>query len=419
MCVDRREFLRLSAGVAGITGLGNDEGMFAAEPAPLARQAARPKVIPISDNERLARIEKAQRLMVENKIDAIFLESGSSLFYYTGVRWGNSERMFAAVIPARGEIAWITPKFEEARARELIRFGKDIRAWEEDESPYKVVAGIFKDRGVRMGRIGMEERVRFFLFDGIRQEAKHLEYTSADPVTVGCRVIKSPAELALMQRANDITIEAFKNAAATLKEGMTQYEFGAQVRAAFSALGSSGSALIGFGQYTAFPHGSIQPQKLKEGDVVLMDGGCAVEGYQADITRTFVFGKPTQRQRDIWNLERKAQDAAFAAAKPGATCEAVDAAARKVITDAGFGPDYKVPGLPHRTGHGIGLDGHEWTNFVRGNKTKLQPGMCFSDEPMIAIYGEFGIRLEDCLYITEDGARFFTKQSTSIDQPFD
>ena len=424
MCVDRREFLRLSAGVAGSAAMGGDiEAASDMNVAPLAEpmhqlNSSDTRIVPISDDERHARIAKAQRLMVENKIDAIYLESGSSLFYYTSVRWGYSERMFAAVIPARGEIAWITPKFEEARARELIRFGKDIRAWEEDASPYKVVAGIFKDRGIRTGRIGMEERVRFFLFDGIRQEAKHLEYTSADPVTVGCRVIKSPAEIALMQRANEITLAAFKNASATLKEGMTQFEFGAQVSAAFRALGSSGSALIGFGQYTAFPHGSIQPQKLKEGDVVLMDGGCKVEGYESDITRTFVFGKPTQRQRDIWNLERKAQDAAFAAAKPGATCEAVDAAARKVITDAGFGPDYKVPGLPHRTGHGIGLDGHEWTNFVRGNKTKLQPGMCFSDEPMIAIYGEFGIRLEDCLYLTEDGARFFTKQSSSIDQPF-
>ncbi len=425
MCVDRREFLRLSAGVAGIAGLSSRDVNAVTDlniaQSPDSIRQLRPlsgKVVPISDDERRARIQKAQRLMIENKIDAIFLESGSSLFYFTGVRWGNSERMFAAVIPARGEIAWITPKFEEARARELIRFGKDIRAWEEDESPSKVVAGIFKDRGIRAGRIGMEERVRFFLFDGIRQAAKHLEFVSADPITVGCRVIKSSTELALMQHANDITLVAFKAAAATLKEGMTQFEFGANVRAAFSALGSSGSALIGFGQYTAFPHGSIQPQKLNEGDVVLMDGGCAVEGYQSDITRTFVFGKPTERQRDIWNLERRAQDAAFAVAKPGATCEAVDAAARKVITDAGFGPDYKVPGLPHRTGHGIGLDGHEWTNFVRGNKTKLQPGMCFSDEPMITIYGEFGIRLEDCLYITETGAKMFTLQSISIDQPF-
>ncbi len=415
MCVDRRDFLRLAGGLTGAALL--DSGM-GADTMAQARTAVS-GVAPISDDERRARIEKAQRLMKEHRIDAIFLEGGSSLFYYTGVRWGNSERMFAAVIPAQGELAWITPKFEEARARELIRFGKDIRAWEEDESPYKVVTGIFKDRGIRTGRVGMEERVRFFLFDGIRQEAKHLEYVSADPITAGCRMFKSPAEIALMQRANDITIQAFKAAAATLKEGMTQYEFGAQVSSAFRALGASGSALIGFGEYTAFPHGSIQPQKLKEGDVVLMDGGTSVEGYASDITRTFVFGKPTQRQRDIWNLERKAQDAAFAAAKVGATCESVDAAARKVITDAGFGPDYKVPGLPHRTGHGIGLDGHEWTNFVRGNKTKLQPGMCFSDEPMIAIYGEFGIRLEDCLYITENGPKFFTKQSSSIEQPFD
>ncbi|MGH9799568.1 MAG: M24 family metallopeptidase, partial [Blastocatellia bacterium] len=413
MCVDRRNFLRLSA---GLTGVALFDSGFDATALAQTRTAG---VTPISDDERRARIEKAQRLMVENRIDAIFLESGSSLFYYTGVRWGNSERMFAAVIPAKGELAWVTPKFEEARARELIRFGKDIRAWEEDESPYKVVAGILKDRGVKTGRVGMEERVRFFLFDGIRQEAKHLEYVSADPVTAGCRIFKSPAEIALLQRANDITIQAFKAAAATLKVGVTQFEFGAQVSAAFRSLGASGSALIGFGEYTAFPHGSIQPQKLKEGDVVLMDGGTSVEGYASDITRTFVFGKPTERQRTIWNLERKAQDAAFAAAKVGATCESVDAAARKIITDAGFGPDYKVPGLPHRTGHGIGLDGHEWTNFVRGNKTKLQPGMCFSDEPMIAIYGEFGIRLEDCLYITENGPKFFSKQSSSIDQPFD
>ena len=419
MCVDRRDFLQLSAGMAGAAFLTGGEVEAVSVPQSIRElRPATARIVPISDEERRERIAKAQRLMVENKIDAIYLESGSSLFYYTGVRWGNSERMFAAVIPARGEIAWVTPKFEEARARELIRFGRDIRAWEDDESPYRVVAGIFKDRGIRTGRIGMEERVRFFLFDGIRQEAKLLEYTSADPVTVGCRVIKSPAELALMQHANDITLAAFKAAAATLKEGMTPNEFGANVRAAFNALGSSGGALIGFGEYTAFPHGSIQPQKLKEGDVVLMDGGCAVEGYQSDITRTFVFGKPSARQREIWNLERKAQDAALAAAKVGATCESVDAAARKVITDAGFGPDYKVPGLPHRTGHGIGLDGHEWTNFVRGNKTLLRPGMCFSDEPMIAIYGEFGIRLEDCLYLTEEGPRLFTPQSPSIDQPF-
>ena len=418
MCIDRRDFLKLTSGVAG-AALLSESGALSA-PVPELITQLKPMtagIAQITDDERKARIEKARRLMIENKIDAIYLEPGTSMSYYTGVRWGTSERMFALVIPARGEPAWICPKFEEERARELIKFGTDIRTWEEDESPFKLAAQIFKDRGIRSGRVGIEERVRFFLFDGIRRETANIEYTIADPVTAGCRMIKSPAELALMQRANDITIEAFKAATATLKEGMTQFEFGANVSAAFKALGSSGGALIGFGKYTAFPHGSVQPQKLKEGEIVLMDGGCSVEGYQSDITRTFIFGKPTQRQRDVWELERKAQDAALAAAKPGIACEIVDAAARKVITDAGFGPDYKVPGLPHRTGHGIGMDGHEWTNFVRGNKTLMKPGMCFSDEPMIAIYGEFGIRLEDCLYITESGAKMFTRQSEAIDKP--
>ncbi len=375
-------------------------------------------IVPISLDERRSRIEKARRLMRENKIDAIYLEPGSSMFYYTGMRWSTSERMFAAVIPVRGEIAWVCPKFEEERARELITIGNDIRTWEEDESPYQRVAGIFRDRGLRAGRIGMEERVRFFLFDGIRKAAPGLQFVSATSVTAGGRMFKSPAEIALMQRAHDITIVAYKATIDNARDGMTQDEFAGNCAAAFRALGVQGGIFCSFGKYTAFPHGSSTPQKLKEGDVVLMDGGCGVEGYQSDITRTFVFGKPAQRQRDIWNLERKAQDAGFAAAKVGAPCEAVDAAARKVITDAGFGPDYKVPGLPHRTGHGIGLDGHEWTNFVRGNNTPIQPGMCFSDEPTIVIYGEFGIRLEDCLYITNEGPRFFTAQSPSIEEPF-
>jgi len=375
-------------------------------------------IVPISDDERKGRIAKAQRLMAEQKIDAIYLEPGSSMFYFTGMRWGTSERMFAVVIPQRGELAWVCPKFEEERARELIKFGNDIRTWEEDESPYRRVAQIFRDRGIRSGRIGIEERVRFFLFDGIRQAAPRLEFVSATPITAGCRMFKSAAEIALMQKANDLTIVAYRATWATMRDGMPQDEFTNNCATAFRNLGVQGGVFCSFGKYTAFPHGSSTPQTLEEGDVVLMDGGCSVEGYQSDITRTFVFGKPTQRQRDIWDLERKSQDAGFAAAKIGAPCEAVDAAARKVITDAGFGPDYKVPGLPHRTGHGIGLDGHEWANFVRGNKTPIQPGMCFSDEPTIVIYGEFGIRLEDCLYITEKGAKFFTNQSPSIDKPF-
>src|SRR5215207_2096368 len=428
MCTDRRDFLRLSAGIAGATLLGSSlayphseslEPQQSTQPEPIRRlRRMTDNVVPITLDERLARIEKARRLMKEQRIDAIYVEPGSSMFYYTGMRWGTSERMFAVVIPARGELAWVCPKFEEERARELIKMGDDIRTWEEDESPYKRVAEIFRDRGLRSGRIGMEERVRFFLFDGIRKAAPGFQYVSADPITAGCRMYKSASELALMQRANDITIVAYKATHDNMREGMTQDEFSGNCSAAFRALGVGGGVFCSFGKFTAFPHGSSTPQRLKEGDVVLMDGGCSVDGYQSDITRTFIFGKATDRQRQIWDLERKAQDAGFAAAKVGAPCEAVDAAARKVITDAGFGPDYKVPGLPHRTGHGIGLDGHEWTNFVRGNKTPIQPGMCFSDEPTVVIYGEFGIRLEDCLYITPDGPKFFTKQIASIDEPF-
>jgi Xaa-Pro dipeptidase len=429
MCTDRRDFLRLSAGVAGATLLGSsfayaDDYGPALEPQqgnqPEAIRRLRPMtagVVPITMEERNARIEKARKLMRENRIDAIYIEPGTSMSYFTGMRWGTSERMFALVIPVRGEIGWVCPKFEEERARELIAMGTDIRTWEEDESPYRRVVEILRDRGIRAGTIGIEERVRFFLYDGIRLAAPALKFVSATPVTAGCRMFKSPAELKLMQLANDITIEAYKATRATMREGMTQGEFAGNCAAAFRALGSAGGVFVSFGKYTAFPHGSSTPQRLKEGDVVLMDGGCSVEGYESDITRTFVFGKPNDRQRQIWDLEKKAQDAAFAAAKVGAPCEAVDIAARKVIVDAGFGPGYNVPGLPHRTGHGIGMDGHEWTNFVKGNKTPIQPGMCFSDEPTIVIYGEFGIRLEDCLYITEAGPSFFTKQSASIEEP--
>jgi Xaa-Pro dipeptidase len=408
MRISRRRFFSVSA-AAAVTQM-------------LDGQSLRPMtdgIRPITDDERRTRIEKARALMGENKLGAILLEGGSSMFYFTGTRWGKSERTFAMVLPARGEPAWIVPGFEEARAREVIRFGTDIRTWEEDESPYRKITQILKDNGVAGGRVGLEENVRFFVSDGVGKEAPAIEWVSADPVTAGCRMIKSPAEIALMQRANDITIAAYRAACATLREGMTQFELRANIAAAYRALGVQGEAMVSFGKYTAFPHGSIQPQKLKEGELVLMDDGCSIDGYQSDITRTLVFGKPTARQREIWNLERKAQDAAFAAARPGATCESVDAAARKVITDFGFGPGYKVPGLPHRTGHGIGLDIHEWTYLVRGNKTRLKPGMCFSDEPMIAIYGEFGVRLEDCMYITGDGARMFTKQSASIDRPFE
>jgi Xaa-Pro dipeptidase len=424
--------MRRAAGIAGTAAIGGELTLTAPAdaqqqpaPAPTPRGAIdklhprSPAVPPISDEERLARIEKARRLMQENDIRAMFLEPGSSMFYYTGVRWGLSERPFGVVIPAQGDLAYITPGFEEERARELIKFSNDVRVWQEDESPYRLIAQILRDRGVATGRVGFEERVRFFVADGVRSEAPQLEFVSATPVTAGCRMFKSVAELALMQRANDITIAAYRVAFPTMHAGMTQGELSRTIAAAIQKLGGmSDGALVLFGVSSAFPHGTTKPATLKDGDIVLVDGGCTVEGYASDITRTTVFGKPTQRQRDIWDLEKRAQSAAFAAAQVGATCESVDAAARKVITDAGFGPDYRVPGLPHRTGHGIGLDGHEWTNFVRGNTTRIQPGMCFSDEPTIVIYGEFGVRLEDCLYIGENGPHFFTEQSPAIDRPF-
>lgn len=418
MSLHRRKFL-------GLAAIGS--GLLAAKPVekdiPTVIEQLKSMtagVEPISVDERKQRITGAQELMSRQKIDAIFMEGTASCFYFAGMRWGQSERPFGLVIPAKGPIAYICPKFEEDRARELINpiFGDEVRCWEEDDSPFRLIAGIVRDRGVKHKRIGMEERVRFFIADGVRKEVPGIEIVDATPVTAGMRMHKSKAEIALMQHASDVTIKAYKATFATIRDGMSQTEFSANLSSAYRKLGYSGGALVLVGQYSAIPHGSIKPQIIREGDVLLVDGGTSVEGYASDITRTIIVGKPNQRQTDIWNLEKRAQDAAFDAVKIGATCASVDAAARAVIEQAGFSKNYKLPGLPHRTGHGIGLEGHEWTNFVKGNNTLIAPGMCFSDEPTIAIPGEFGIRLEDCLYIAEDGPRFFSKQSLSIEQPF-
>ena len=425
MALNRRNFLKLSAGAAGAAlasvSCAPQEETSSFGPSRNLFSHLRPMtgdVVPISDEERLGRIEKAKRLMKANGIQAIYLEAGTSMFYYTGVRWGNSERMFGLIIPSNGDIAWSCPAFEEDRARELIRFGDDIRTWEEDESPYRRIAEILQDRGVRDGKVGMEERVRFFLYDGIRQEAPHLEFISADPVTIGCRVIKSPAEIALMQKANDITIEAYKASISRLEKGMTKDDFRAISSASHRALGVSGGIGAQIAEASANPHGSIKHIELKEGDIVLMDGGCGVDGYRSDISRTIVFGESNQRQREMWDLAKKAQEAVFATAGVGVPCEAVDAAARQVYIDYGFPGGYELPGCPHRPGHGIGLDGHEWTYLVKGNKTPMKPGMCFTNEPMLVIPGEFGVRLEDDFHITENGPRYFTTPSPSIDEPF-
>ena len=425
MRVSRRTFVQTSAAAgAAVIGRGalsaqGRGGAGNAVPASILAMKPLPNPpAPITDDERRARIAKAQKLMTDQGMGAIVMETGTNMSYFVNVRWGLSERPFLLVIPARGEPAYISPGFEEQRAREVIKFTNDVRVWQEDEDPMALVAGVLKDRGVSTASVGVEERVRFFIADGLAKAAPATKVVLATPVTAGCRMIKSPTEIANMQYANDITIAAFKAGLGNLREGMTQGDLANNITTAYRQMGANGAIAVSFGKYTAFPHGSIEPQRLKEGDVVQIDDGVSWNGYQSDITRTTVFGKPTARQTEVWNLEKKAQAAAFAAAQVGATCESVDAAARKVITDAGFGPGYKVPGLPHRTGHGIGMDGHEWTNFVKGNKTKLEPGMCFSDEPMIAIYEEFGIRLEDCLYITPNGPKFFTQPSPAIDQPF-
>jgi len=424
MSLKRRDFLRFTAGnaagVALFSGLSSFttssslfKGTILDDLKPMTDD-----VVPISLKERESRIEKVQRLMVENKMEALVLDCGTSLNYFTGIKWWPSERTMVAVIPARGEVKYVSPAFEAERLRQLIKIGKDVRIWEEHESPYKQIAGIFKDFGIKSGNIGMEERLRFFIFDGVRKEATNLNYINGDLVTMPCRLIKSTAEIALMQKATDITIAAYKVGIALLHEGMSPADFSAITADAHEKLGVSGGIGVNFGEASAYPHGSIEPQRLKKGDIVLMDGGCEVEGYSSDISRTIVFGaEPTKRQREIWALEKKAQAAGFAAAKIGSPCENVDYAARQVLIDAGFGPGYKIPGLPHRTGHGIGMDGHEWGNMVKDNKLPLQPGMCFSIEPNISIYGEFGVRLEDCAYITPEGAKWFSEPSPSIDQP--
>jgi Xaa-Pro dipeptidase len=417
MRIKRSDFIRFSAASTVFLGLSSFR-----RPQKTALDDLQPMtadITPITTEERLTRIAKAQKLMAENKMEAIILDAGTSLQYFTGISWWPSERTMVAIIPAKGEVVYISPAFEAERLRQLIKIGNSVQTWEEHESPYEQIATALKGLGISGGNIGIEERLRFFIYDGIRKAFPELTYTSADPVTVPCRLIKSAAELALMQKANDITIAAYKVGVSMLREGMSPSNFSAITAEAHQKLGVSGEIGVNFGKASAYPHGSIEPQKLKKGDIVLMDGGCQLQGYASDISRTIVFGAPpNKRQRDVWTVQKNAQAAGFAAAKLGDPCENVDIAARKVLTDAGFGPGYKIPGCPHRTGHGIGMDGHEWGNMVLGNKLPLQVGMCFSVEPTIAIYGEFGVRIEDCAYMTPEGPKWFSVPSAAIDKPF-
>lgn len=375
---------------------------------------------PITKEERVVRQEKARQLMRANALDAMVLMEGTSLTYFTGVRWWGGERLFAMVLPAKGAAFYVCPAFEEGRAREQL--GKspdsqpDVRIWQEDDSPYDRVAQGLKDRGIATGHVGVEETVRFVFSDGIRRAASQAAFTSATPVTAGCRMMKSDHEVDLMRLAAKVTLAAYEAAYHALKPGMTQHDFEALVETAHKQLGFDGGADVQVGEYSAFPHGSVEPQVIREGTIVLMDGGCKVEDYVSDITRTFVLGKASDKMHQVFDIVHQAQTTALKTARPGIEAQAVDAAARGVITGAGYGPDYKF--FTHRLGHGMGMDGHEWPYLVRGDRLHLAPNMTFSDEPGIYIRGEFGIRLEDDMHIMENGAELFTPQSPSLEDPF-
>ena len=426
----RRQFLT-NAAILGAAAVSARAQHHTTEPAgklppslaALRSRAAEAK--PITADERRQRLERARQLMQQNKIDAIFLFGGTSLVYFSGIEWYNSERLFAMVLPQKGPPFFVCPAFEEDRAREQIAKGPfdgdpDIRTWQEDENPYERVAEGLRARGIVAGNLGIEERVTYVFSSGLSQAAPQLTLCSATPVTAGCRMIKSEHELALMLLANQVTLAAYKAAYEALQPGMTQNDFAALVETAHSRLGFHGDASVQVGEYSALPHGSATPQVVREGAILLIDGGCKVEGYASDISRTFVLGKlagPSgDKMRRVFDIVHQAQSAALAAARPSVEAQSVDAAARKVITAAGFGPNYAH--FTHRVGHGIGMDGHEWPYLVRGDTLPLASNMCFSDEPGIYIRGEFGVRLEDDMHITGDGAQLFTPQSPSLEHPF-
>jgi len=423
--ISRRKFLEVSGATAGVAALPGSQlpaTQEAALPPSLAALKSRKgEATPITREERQQRQEHARKLMTENSLDAIVLMEGTSLRYFTGIRWWGGERLFALVLPARGAAFYICPAFEEGRAREQIANAPegnnpDVRVWQEDESPYHLLAQGLKDRGAATGKIGMEETMRFVFVDGISKAAPRVQILSATPVTAGCRMIKSAHEISLMRLASQVTLAVYEAVYHALSEGMTQHDVSAMIDKAYERVGFPGDASVMVGEYTAFPHGSRTPQIIREGTIIMIDDGCTVEGYQSDITRTFVLGKASDKMKSVFEIVHRAQSAALAAAKPGAECGSIDAAARKVVTDAGYGPDYKY--FTHRLGHGLGMDGHEWPYLVRGNPEKLQANITTSNEPGIYIRGEFGIRLEDDMHITENGAELFTPQTVSLEEPF-
>ena len=410
----RRTFLATSAAAAALTPFG----LHAQQQAAQALSSMTGDVVPISREEYQARIDKARRLMAAHGLGAILIEPGASLTYFTGVQWWRSERLTAAVIPREGEAAIVTPHFEEPSVRESLKIEADVRVWNEHEDPLATVAGILRDRRVTTP-VGIEETVRFFAVDGLRRAMPGVGIRPGAPVVRGCRMIKSAQELALMQKAADITIAAYRHTWPRIERGMTPGQIGAIMNGATRALGGSPEfALVLLGEASAYPHGSGRPQQVRDGEVVLMDCGCTVEGYQSDISRTFVFGEATAEQRRVWEQMHRGQALAFATARPGTPCGAVDDAVRRLYEGWGYGPGYRLPGLSHRTGHGIGMDGHEPVNLVHGEATPLAEGMCFSDEPGLYLPGKFGIRLEDCFHMGPAGPIWFSTPPPSIDRPF-
>lgn len=434
--MNRRTFIASSATLAALSRTSSlfgqqreREQADASLPASVAALTSmRDQAKPITNDERRARIDKAKRLMTENKFGALVLTGGTSLVYFAGMRWSGGERLFACVVPVKGEPFFVCPAFEEDRAREQIARGPfgggqaDVRTWQEDESPYALVARGLKDRGLATASIGIEETTKFVWSEGIASAAAHARVVSGTPITAGCRMIKNAHELELIQLANDATLKVYHAVYQALQPGMTQNQVSGLISQAYHRVGFPGEASVQTGPYTALPHGSAIPQTISEGTIIMVDDGCTVEGYQSDITRTFVLGKASEKMNRVFDIVRQAQNAALKAARPGDALESIDAAARNVIVNAGYGPGFKY--FSHRLGHGIGMDGHEWPYLVKNNMfgwsrhLKAQPGMCFSNEPGIYIRGEFGVRLEDDMHITDDGAKLFTPQSESLEKPF-
>jgi Xaa-Pro dipeptidase len=431
--MNRRRFLAASASLAALARVPSLLADAGDAPPPLPPSIAalggmRDQATPITNDERRGRIDRARRLMRDAKIDALILTPGASLVYFTNLRWSGGERLFACVLPAKGAPFFVCPAFEEDRAREQIALGPfggsdaDVRTWQENQSPYALVARGLRARGIAGGTIGIEETAKLVWSHGIASAIPQAHIVLGTPITAGCRMIKDAHELALMQIASNATLAVYKAVYQALQPGMTQHQVSDLIDLAYARVGFPGEASLQTGEFTALPHGSVKPQILREGTLIMVDDGCTVEGYQSDLTRTFVLGKPTDKMKSVFDVVSRAQTAALHAARPGAALASIDAAARKVITDAGYGPGFAH--FTHRLGHGIGMEGHEWPYLVENNMfgwtraLSAKPGMTFSNEPGIYLRGEFGVRLEDDMVITEDGARLFTPQSESLENPF-